>query len=1296
MPAEPSGPGTANRQSICTAQLESHDSDAARHLALLAETAGELAGTPTEGIDDAVRTALANLGALLAADRAALFLADRGSRRLERSHEWRCCDAIPELKISPTRPDVPVEHSELCKVAVGTMPDSAFKRALQEQGTTFLVIVSLQNELGMIGIEISRNPADINEYQEQIALISARMVANAIERRESAAERQKIAHRLENAVKTGGIGTWELDLAGARFTWDETMYRIYGQSPESFSGRYQDWIELLHPDDRGWAVEESHDTKKIVPQPVRVFRILLPSGEIRHIKASASLYHDSRGRATHLIGTNMDITEQIRAEGKLKHERDILSAGPVFTIEWSNEENWPVTFVSRNVKNSLGYTPEEMQAEEFRYAELIHPDDLDRVVSEVGEHMEGGKDLFEQSYRLRCKDGQYRWFFDFTQFRRNPDTGRVTAIQGYMYEQTEHKKIEQERDLQQERLREVLEGTRAGTWQWNVQTGQTWFNEYWAEMIGYSLEELQPLSIDTWMRFAHPDDVEESGRLLQEHFRGEKPYYEFESRMRHKDGHWIWVLNRGKVSRWGDDGRPILMSGTHQDVTDRKQMEETSLQKSREMAALYDGMQDGIVIADVATKKILQCNHIIEEMTGRNRASLETLSVEALHPEDKLAETLNGFKRQSEGLQKTIESEVLHTSGKRTPVNIITSRITYNGTRCLMGIFRDISESRQARERIQSANIQLNAANQQLQASEQQLMASNQQLQASEQQLMAANQQLQASEQQLQQTGEELKEKQKLQELLTGISVRLMSTDSKQAGHAVQEALGSIGTHMRAAHITIFERTVGRNALSSTFCWHTDGEPGHHADITLDPHPRWIGESLNMKPVFIPDIASLEKKEQAELRQCFTMESRALLILPITENGQLSGIISLEWVSKPAIIDTHLPLLHIGAELLFGAINRQRWAEEITEREQQYRSIFENIQDVYTEIELNGKTITEITPSVRQFGYGREDVLHTDLMQYYRDRREITQLYLTLLRQQRIADYELHLQKKNGERCTVSFSGEVHPPEGLRPARAVGTLRDITQRKRHEAQIQENIRLKNDFISMVSHELRTPLFSILGFSSMLLKEADTPRTDTHREFLSIIHDESTRLSTLIEDVLTISRIDAGKDKYQPKPIKPDRAINDIMKTLRRSALNAKLNMTSSATAADILVMFDENALKQVLMNLVSNAIKFTPAGGSVTIHLRSDDENGIIEVEDTGMGIPEKDQEKIFDKFFRSEHSAKNTKGTGLGLAIVRDILTSLNGSVSVSSKPDRGSIFRLNIPLAEVSCSAHKLAAAP
>ncbi|MCU7922123.1 MAG: response regulator [Candidatus Thiodiazotropha sp. (ex Dulcina madagascariensis)] len=134
-----------------------------------------------------------------------------------------------------------------------------------------------------------------------------------------------------------------------------------------------------------------------------------------------------------------------------------------------------------------------------------------------------------------------------------------------------------------ERLKLVIDTTAVGVWDWQIQSGETIFNERWAEIIGYTLEELEPVSIKTWMDHTHPDDLEKSGQLLEQHWSGESDHYIFETRMKHKQGHWVWLLDTGKVVEWMEDGKPKRMIGTHLDITERKEAERLMLE-SKEAA----------------------------------------------------------------------------------------------------------------------------------------------------------------------------------------------------------------------------------------------------------------------------------------------------------------------------------------------------------------------------------------------------------------------------------------------------------------------------------------------------------------------------------------------------------------------------------------------------------------------------------------------------------------------------------------------------------------------------------------
>ncbi len=168
---------------------------------------------------------------------------------------------------------------------------------------------------------------------------------------------------------------------------------------------------------------------------------------------------------------------------------------------------------------------------------------------------------------------------------------------------------------ERQRLANILDGTRAGTWEWNIQTGEALFNEQWAAIIGYSLDEIAPARIETWMRYAHRDDLARSGALLDSYFRGESDYYECESRMKHKDGHWVWVLDRGKIASWSDDGRPLWMFGTHQEITGRKLMEENLWNERAFLRNLIDSAEDLVYFKD-QNGLYLCCNKASERFIG--------------------------------------------------------------------------------------------------------------------------------------------------------------------------------------------------------------------------------------------------------------------------------------------------------------------------------------------------------------------------------------------------------------------------------------------------------------------------------------------------------------------------------------------------------------------------------------------------------------------------------------------------------------------------------------------------------
>ncbi len=238
-------------------------------------------------------------------------------------------------------------------------------------------------------------------------------------------------------------------------------------------------------------------------------------------------------------------------------------------------------------------------------------------------------------------------------------------------------------------------------------------------------------------------------------------------------------------------------------------------------------------------------------------------------------------------------------------------------------------------------------------------------------------------------------------------------------------------------------------------------------------------------------------------------------------------------------------------------------------------------------------------------------------------------------------------------------------------------------RRQYERALIESSQMKSDFVSSVSHELRTPLTSILGFSSTILNDPNMDSA-TQREFVKIIYDESKRLSRLIENVLSISRIESRTISYNLEPVNINPLIEEVyhsQKILCESkGIKIKYDMENHPTKVNA----DRDAIKQTLLNLVGNAIKFSNKGGIVKMTLSTNGSFAELRIEDNGLGIPEKDLPRIFEKFYRVHRPGTEIEGTGLGLPIVKEIVESHQGKIEVYSAEGKGTTFKILLPLQE------------
>jgi two-component system, NarL family, sensor histidine kinase BarA len=258
--------------------------------------------------------------------------------------------------------------------------------------------------------------------------------------------------------------------------------------------------------------------------------------------------------------------------------------------------------------------------------------------------------------------------------------------------------------------------------------------------------------------------------------------------------------------------------------------------------------------------------------------------------------------------------------------------------------------------------------------------------------------------------------------------------------------------------------------------------------------------------------------------------------------------------------------------------------------------------------------------------------------------------------------------------------------------------RELTEKNRRLAQaverLQEADRVKSNFLATVSHELRTPLTSVIGYSEMLLEGIAGELNDEQREYVRTVMEKGDQLLQLITGILDISRMEAGEMRIDRAAFDLDGVITVALSTIAPHARRKKLAMSCTVPPGLPLVLGDRDKIRQVLLNLLGNAVKFTPEGGKIEIsaavgplvpHGGAEAPRAVrVLVRDSGIGVPPEHQKRVFDPFFQVDNtSTREYGGTGLGLSIVKRLVEAHGGAVWVESESGRGSTFSFTIPLA-------------
>ncbi len=351
--------------------------------------------------------------------------------------------------------------------------------------------------------------------------------------------------------------------------------------------------------------------------------------------------------------------------------------------------------------------------------------------------------------------------------------------------------------------------------------------------------------------------------------------------------------------------------------------------------------------------------------------------------------------------------------------------------------------------------------------------------------------------------------------------------------------------------------------------------------------------------------------------------------------------------------------------------------------EEKYRLIFENSAIAITMADERERLISWNKFTEDLLGMDREDLYLRRVSSLYPP-DEWRKIRACDVREKGLQHHlvETTMIRKDGRIIDVDVSLSVFKNPEDEAARSIAIIRDVTERRKAEEKLKETMEIKSQFISTVSHELRTPLAAMKEGIAIVLDEVAGRINGKQKKFLNIAKRNVDRLENMINDILDFQKLEAEKTGLNIQDNDIKQVILEVHETM--SLYAEKNGVELSFEIADNLpqAKFDRDRIVQVLINLIGNAVKFTPKGGRACLNVHQRNEELVISVSDTGVGIPKKELPRIFERFYRAEQQREEVNGTGLGLSIVHKIVTRHGGRIEVESDIGRGSTFTVFLPL--------------
>ncbi len=451
---------------------------------------------------------------------------------------------------------------------------------------------------------------------------------------------------------------------------------------------------------------------------------------------------------------------------------------------------------------------------------------------------------------------------------------------------------------------------------------------------------------------------------------------------------------------------------------------------------------------------------------------------------------------------------------------------------------------------------------------------------------------------------------------------------------------------------------------------------------------------LSREPVIFPDI-------RRDFRfQARTMEREGVIsatFVPVMSKTRVIGLLVVGSRKRHKFIKGEISLLTAFGSQLGMALENAQLFDQVTRDKAYIENLVENAGDAVVSAGLDDRILTWNRAAEIIFGYSKEEAIgrnlaillpaeHAKDLEKIRNKVEQTGV---------IRNLEVGRKRKDGVIIEAALAVSPIKDGAGSTTGFLHLAKDITDKMLYEKRLRALDKLKSDFVSNVSHELRTPLTAVKGSVDNMLDGLTGPLNEKQARYLTRIKSNTDRLSRLINDLLDLSRIEAGRIDIRPTVLSPELLAKEVIESLRSIVVDKFIDLEVACHEGGVTAWADRDKVTQVLMNLVGNAVKFTSAQGKVAVVIeRKDDEWVQVSVVDTGPGIPREEVDKIFDKFYQlAQGDNRKSRGTGLGLAISKALVQMHGGKIWVESEVGKGSTFAFTLPAQQPSKSHRPVA---